>query len=366
MKLSKKRIAVLLSGPSALILNFLSNANPSLIDKVYTKGIYLIFSRIIGFITSLVPFSLAEFIIYYGGAVAALTYIVFLIKKLAKTRKKRLFLLKKAAVSIASVLSIWYFLFIITSGFNYNNISFAEQSGWDIAPSSAEELYLVCYDLAEKANEYRELVNEDENGMVLAQDVWATAKEAPTLFSALEKDYPMLGGWAPRAKPVMASIGMSHLNITGIFIPFTYECNVNTDIPDYWIPATMLHETAHYKGFMREEEANFLAYFASIHSDNYDFKYSGVMTALSHALNKLYSADSEKYFEVTAMLSDKVQLDREINYNYWKSFEGIVADTSSAVNDVYLRANNQVSGVKSYGEMADLLLAYYRTQAGSE
>jgi len=32
------------------------------------------------------------------------------------------------------------------------------------------------------------------------------------------------------------------------------------------------------------------------------------------------------------------------------------------VNDTYLKANNQSDGVKSYGKVVDLLLAWYRTQ----
>jgi len=42
--------------------------------------------------------------------------------------------------------------------------------------------------------------------------------------------------------------------------PFTFEANVNVDIPPYQIPSTMLHELSHLRGFMREDEANFISY----------------------------------------------------------------------------------------------------------
>ena len=55
-----------------------------------------------------------------------------------------------------------------------------------------------------------------------------------------------------------------------------------------------------------------------------------------------------------------VRADMDDNYQYWQRFEGPIAEVSTAVNNVYLKANSQASGVKSYGEMVDLLLAQYR------
>jgi hypothetical protein len=47
------------------------------------------------------------------------------------------------------------------------------------------------------------------------------------------------------------------------------------------------------------------------------------------------------------------------DYNtYWDAYEGPVEETVTQVNDNYLKFNNQENGVKSYGMMVDLLLAY--------
>jgi hypothetical protein len=54
-----------------------------------------------------------------------------------------------------------------------------------------------------------------------------------------------------------------------------------------------------------------------------------------------------------------VKNDLMYSSNYWKQFETKVAEISNKVNDSYLKANNQDDGVKSYGRMVDLLLAYY-------
>ena len=93
---------------------------------------------------------------------------------------------------------------------------------------------------------------------------------------------------------------MSWCNITGIFVPFTFEANVNVDVPDYSQPATMCHELSHLRGYMREDEANFIAYLACRNSENVEFQYSGAMLAFVYANNALYSADSEVLGTITA------------------------------------------------------------------
>ena len=48
------------------------------------------------------------------------------------------------------------------------------------------------------------------------------------------------------------------------------------------------------------------------------------------------------------------------NYNaYWDAFEGPVEEAATTLNDNYLKFNQQESGVKSYGMMVDLILAYF-------
>jgi hypothetical protein len=154
---------------------------------------------------------------------------------------------------------------------------------------------------------------------------------------------------------------MSQTEITGIFIPFTMEANVNVDIPDYSIPATMLHELAHLRGFMREDEANYIAYLAGMESDNAEFKYSSTMLALITAGNALYDKDPDLYFEIRDQYSDGVLKDIRANSRYWQQYDDTVISTvSNKINDTYLKANAQTDGIQSYGRMLDLMLAKYR------
>ena len=69
--------------------------------------------------------------------------------------------------------------------------------------------------------------------------------------------------------------------------------------------------------------------------------------------------DRDTYNELFAMLPMQVRRDMQANREFWRQFEGPVADMANRANDAYLRANRQEDGVQSYGRMVDLLLAYY-------
>ena len=160
---------------------------------------------------------------------------------------------------------------------------------------------------------------------------------------------------------MLSSTVMSRLGLTGIYSPFTIEANYNDHMPEYLKPFTMCHELAHVKGFMREDEANFIAYLACKGSPEPEFRYSGAMNALSYALNAYRrEATRDEYISLIETLPVKAALDFVSNAEYWRGFRGGLTEFSSRANDTYLRLNAQADGVKSYGRMVDLLIAEYR------
>ena len=68
----------------------------------------------------------------------------------------------------------------------------------------------------------------------------------------------------------------------------------------------------------------------------------------------------DAYIELHKKLPPQSVVDLAYNNAYWDHFDGKVAEASSRVNDTYLKMQNQTDGVKSYGRMVDLMLAYYR------
>lgn len=356
-----KRTWFILLLPLSFGLVQLAGSHSSLTERFYSSGLYPLLAGLFGRLTSLVPFSLAQWLIFLAPLLL-LSYITYCILCSVRDRTSLRDHLSRMTGTLLCALGCGYFLFVFLCGFNYHRESFAAYSGLHVRPSSAQELAALCEELLEKANRLREVVSEDEFGvMTLSSEHYHdTAALAQEFYLPISEDYPALGGHTVLPKPVAFSRVMSYLDITGIYVAFTFEANVNVNIPDYWIPSTMMHELAHSKGFMREDEANFISYLACSASGNPEFEYSGTVLALVHSTNALYATDKELYWQIRERYCEGLNRDMEANYLYWKQFEGPVAQVSTTVNDVYLKSNRQEQGVKSYGRMVDLLLADYR------
>ncbi len=358
-----RALPFILLTPLGLLLGRLSTLDAAATERLWSTSVYPVLAQCVSAVTGLFPFSLAEMIIALSIPALTASVIVFVVR-LVRGRGRRGVIVSRFVSTLLAIVSTGYFCFVLTGGINYNRLTFSDYSGLEIRESSVEELTALCRSLAADANELRAQTTVDENGVfALSQSVRETAVLARDSFSALHERYPVLAGRYSKPKPVVFSRVMSWLDIAGIFIPMTFESNVNVDMPDHSIPVTMCHEQTHLRGFMREDEANFIAYLACRDSDSIDFRYSGVMLALTNSMNALYRADYDAFCEIYYTYCDGILADYAFSREYWKQFEGPVAETSSKINDGYLKANNQTDGVQSYGRVVDLLLAEYRANS---
>ncbi|NLJ58702.1 MAG: DUF3810 domain-containing protein [Tissierellia bacterium] len=343
--------------PISVLITLIARNNPSYAEY-YALNIYPIFVRTWGLFSLATRKSIAEIIIIF----LLLTIILLTAFIIVKTIETKTFIyIKKYIYGIISFFSVVLFLFVLFCGINYYRYEFTHYSGLEIKESSKEELIELCETLIEDANKTRENLSENKDGTVeLLDSHYHAAERAHSSMDKLSEEYSVLRGSYSSPKPVRNSKIMSYLRITGIFFPFTFEANVNVHIPPYQIPSVMLHELVHLRGFMREDEANFISYLACINSGQDDFYYSGTMMALTYSMNALYAEDYHEFVQLYSRYSDGVKRDMEFSRDYWKQFETKVADVSHKANDTYLKFNNQKDGVKSYGRMVDLLLAYYR------
>ncbi len=360
--LSYKRIFLLGLAPISLVLIVAARNSSYFAEEIYAKHIYKWISQMISIITGLIPISLAEVMVIALPFVVLSILIRFAVNMI-RHKESRLERLIKGVLNVVCTASVLWFAFTILAGINYYRDNFSTYSNLEIQESSVEELYALTMSLALEANSLREQTTTvDSDGVYqLSLSKYKLAKLADEAYSSLSEEYSVLDGFYAAPKPVILSKLMSTTEITGIFFPFTMEANVNVDAPDYSIAATMLHELAHLRGFMKEDEANYLAYLAGMKSDHVELQYSSTMLALVIAGNALYHQNPDLYFEIRDMYSEDVLKDIRANSAYWSQYEDTVVSTvSNKINDTYLKANAQVDGVKSYGRMLDLLLAKYR------
>lgn len=358
-----KKIPWLLIGPVFYVLFRLSFLWPDFTEQVYSRSIYKVMSEGLSTVTGLLPFSLGE-ILLYAFILFVIVYIVYMLVKAALARKAWWLELVNRIVALLCVFSCVYALFMGMWGFNYSRETLGDILKLDTSPASVSELYSTCEALIQKANTLRAFVPEDESGVYAPEFTRQDMLNSTATFyniAAVTTGNDFLGGSFCGAKPVIYSTGLSYAHITGVYFPFTGEANVNVDAPMLYFSASCLHEAAHQRGFAREDEANFLAFYVASYSDNASVEYSGTMLALAESMSQLYGNDKDKYFELRGGYSEGLERDLQDNYLYWLKFESPVKETSKAVNNTFLQANMQQDGVKSYGRMVDLLIALWRT-----
>jgi len=321
----------------------------------HAKNIYPIWLNTIGRFFSLFPFSVVEIGLYS----VVLLFIILIIKCIIMVlKKKNIRSLLSFIYTFLRIASILFFLFVINCGIHYNRTPFSQVSQLEVGEYTLEQLKALCVSLTEEVNYWSAQIERDDKGVAIIDcDISVKSIEA---MSRLGDKYEVLSGFYAKPKSVWNSSILSYQHITGIYSPFTIEANYNLDMTAYNIPFTVSHELSHLKGFMREDEANYIAYLACIESDEAIFKYSGNLLAWIYSTNELCAADHEAFTAIRAKLDQAVDADFFANTAFWDKYEGKISELSETVNDLYLKSNNQAAGIKSYNHMVSLLIANYK------
>lgn len=189
--------------------------------------------------------------------------------------------------------------------------------------------------------------------------LWHAGRTGQRAMEKLGQHYRRLSGHYPFPKPILNTWILSIQQTTGVYSPFTVEANYNRDIAYYDIPFTICHELSHLRGYMQEEEANFIGVLATIGADDLYFNYSGYVSAWVYAGNALARIDSTAFATLYGRINARTRQDMLYNNAYWQQFEGKPAEAHEQLNDAYLKMQGQTSGVRSYGHVTDLMLEYF-------
>lgn len=348
-----------------LLLNLISQVSTPFCD-FYQKWVFPLWGQTYGRLTSLLPFSFGELLIaiaVFGLPLSLIVMIALLIvKKSGRGKIARVFCFVYA----------WIFVFILgTETLNcfvlYHTSTFEELNGISSSEHTDKELEELGYRIIDRINELSTQVERDSEGrFILTADTDETARRA---MEDISDEFTLLGGYYVHPKGIYCSFFMSQMDLMGIYFPFSVEANYNTEMYKAKLPCTVCHELAHTKGFMREEEANFISFVACDRSDNVDYRYSGYLTALTYVRNKVFEyASDEKKVKFDNSISDLVWVDIDANREFWKSVEEAddtvfdsqtVSEVSDKAMEASLHANGVKDGKKSYGRMVDLMLNYY-------
>lgn len=346
---------------AAAIMYFVLPHFPRFCEYVITRGLFRIVAFPVEWIMSIFPFSVTETVVLLSAPAVICLMVIWIIRIIR--RKNRLHTFERGCRFVAWCLSLALLIFMVMDGANFSRIPVGELLELPNGKYTAEQLYTVTSDLAKKASQAREELQEDENGCaVLSVEQSKLLLLADDCYAALRKEYPFLKTSTWRVKSVALSHWWSYTGYTGVYCPWLGEASVNTDVPDCELGHTAAHEVAHTMGFAKENECNFLAWLACAVSEQPDYTYSGHLQAYVYCANALYKADKELFKSAYENCSSGMIRDLRQNSEYWKSFEGEVQESSQKFNDSFIKANGVQSGVLSYNQMVELVLRYYDQQ----
>ncbi len=337
----------------ALILYLVAIQCPTFADFI-TGTIGLALRFLMSFISQILPISFFELIVILIIPTVILTVVLVARDKRGNTERIR------TAISLIAVVGIIYSGYILVMAVAYRGEPLAKkidiQETADISP---DELYDTTLYIVERVNELSGKIERDGGVSVMPYSLDELSIKICRAYDTVREEYPFFTNFISRAKPVFFSTVMSDMGITGIYTYFTGEANINVEYPDFSVAFVVAHEFAHQRGIMPENEANFMAYLATISSPDPFIQYSGYLYMYQYLANALYRTDKDLYLDIQGRIDEGALSDlaasSRITSAHRNSFLNRLFD---ALNDAYLKSNG-TQGVVSYGYVVRLAVAYH-------
>ncbi|MCH5155161.1 MAG: DUF3810 domain-containing protein [Clostridiales bacterium] len=308
----------------------------------WTTHIEAGWEKVVGTLTSWLPFSVTEFFIVCIIGLSVFFY-VRLIVNLGRARFKRIL---TGALSVCVGVVYLLNLYVLSMAFAYYRAEMPipqSQKKYDV-----EELKAVVEYFLADYNNLAVTLPRDKNGCVECPYTFSELAERIKIeYARLTDDY--FNQYTPTAKPVVNSWFLSQMMITGMtFLP-TGEATVNTAAPPTTRTITLAHELAHAKGVFREGDANLLARYILISADDDYLRYCGYYYAFDNLLEALALAESDQlYQEYLYRVDDRVYIERRFIIEYWNSQWNLLGQIAEFFNNLYLKSNGASNGTGSY------------------
>ncbi|MDB4098256.1 DUF3810 family protein, partial [Flavobacteriaceae bacterium] len=107
---------------------------------------------------------------------------------------------------------------------------------------------------------------------------------------------------------------------------------------------------------------NYISIEATLNSKNVYVNYSGSTFALKYLLNEMYLNDKKAYDELIKKVNTGVLKNYREASDKWKKYKNPLEKYFKKSYDIYLKANNQTKGIKTYNLVVDLLVSKYTNQ----
>lgn len=351
----------------------------------YADRIYPVINRVIGTLTSWIPFAMGEMLMYIGALMLiALPVVAGLLLFLRKRKGYRNFAVKYMKTVLMT--GIVFLLLYTTNWFIPFRCRIVKVSSNTRTEYTAEEVTILRRNIVNQLNELAYQVPRDEEGHMIydytQEEIFEAMRDAGDRF-------PRLKGHYSYAKPALCSDFLDWMGIGGYNYIYTMEPTYNRYCDPLYLPVLIAHELSHHKGYYRENEAEFLSAIVLAECDNPVLKYSAYremyyyidadyMDAVYSSLYpQNYELTEEDFSRLAEVLRKEPQLSKQVLADFQYAYEEGVASYEENANP-FLEENfkgiseevaktgweiqGEVLKENSYDGITLLLLQYYFEQ----
>jgi len=313
--------------PTVSLLTFIASwaglYPSSFVERLYGRWIFPKLSSAAGRMADLISISWLDVLVPVG--IALLVVLLW----------------KRRWVLLGNIAAALYLIFFWTWGLNYHRQPLAAKLEVDSGRTQDEAMTAFAERALEEVNRlYGEKQKSAYDEDRLSAEAVRRVRRVVGIIDGSEWDS------AQRIKISRVSNPWLHAaGIDGVFNPFPHEPVISDTIVDVERPFVIAHELAHVRGYPDEGDANLIATFATIMSDDPAFRYSGWLNLWMYVRNR----ELEK------------RLDPGPRQDLQRIFERARREQIPWVNDfqrnlldIFLKANSVEEGVRSYSRVVIL------------
>ncbi len=356
---------------AALLLNITGRIWQGFSD-FYVNHVFPIWVETYGRVTGLFSFSVGEWMLYLAVVLTFLLAAGGMIYGIFKKKLRPSFLkaCRRYALFYYWVFGIVCVIMTLNCFLLYQASPITERYRIGEGEKEAyglEEIAALRDHVVDQANRLAPLFERDARGYLIYEG--DLEEEAKAQMKRLGETFDNLKGYYPSPKPLFLSGFYSQQYIMGYYFPFSMEANFNRQMYITNMPVTMCHELSHLKGFILEDEANFIGYLACVDSQDLLFEYSAYLSVIGYLdrdFIKAIGEDRDVYL-AHPQISQQVALDRKfLTQEAWDAVEKkavLRTETVKQAADTFLDTTLTLNGVQdgtiSYSRVVKLLLKYY-------
>ena len=316
------------------------------VEQRYSTSIYPDIQRLVTPVSNLVPFALFDVM----TVVAVVLLCAAIAMAISRARAERRFQPVGAlAMSLVTATALLYLAFLAVWGLNYRRVPMSERLVLAAQAPSTEQVMKLGFESIRHMNR----LHAKAHTVGWQPD----PRSDQSLVDAYTSVQAQLGGAAAavpgRLKWTIFGPYFRWTSVDGMVDPFALEVMANPDLLPYERTFVAAHEWAHLAGFADESEANFVAW----------------LTCVRASVPAQYSAWLSLYWQIGG------EVDRENRQRLWDAVaEGprrdvqaisdrlqrgqlpFLRNASWRIYDRYLRANRVEEGIRSYGQVINLVL----------